>query len=226
MLGQSVGGGLLDELGKNKSSDAVDVANESTFAQAHACCRSWSGSVPRRLRHWWSEFDPPWQSDELAALLTPEAALFANKAMVLACTADAVAANTGWPLDAMPCAWGSGGLAYPMTGHVDNDNIVQANATAAYWMLYKLNRIGLIHDPAPECGCAYTPVWVKSQYKMNCPAVHPRGAPHRPGHRDLGRRRQPAVHGRTWPEQMSSSGSSTGDSDAAPAASSWWSWPC
>ena len=36
MLGQSMGGSLLDELGgKNKSSDAVDVANESTFAQAH-----------------------------------------------------------------------------------------------------------------------------------------------------------------------------------------------
>ncbi len=37
-----------------------------------------------------------------------------------------------------------------MTGHVDNDNIVQANATAAYRMLYKLNRIGLICDPHPS----------------------------------------------------------------------------
>ena len=81
MLGQSMGGSLLDELGgKNKSSDAVDVANESTFAQAHAfllplmvglCARDDYGT-------WWSEFDPLWQSDELAALLTPEAALFAN----------------------------------------------------------------------------------------------------------------------------------------------------
>ncbi len=183
MLGQSMGGSLLDELGgKNKSSDAVDVANESTFAQAHAfllplmvglCARDDYGT-------WWSEFDPLWQSDELAALLTPEAALFANKAMVLACTADAVAANAGWPLDAMPWCLGSGGLAYPMTGHVDNDNIVQANATAAYRMLYKLNRIGLICDPAPECGCEYTPVWVKSHYKMNLArpsirGVHPIG---------------------------------------------------
>ena len=47
-------------------------------------------------------------------------------------------------------------------------------------LLYKLNRIGLVCDPAPECGCAYTPVWVKSHYKMNLArpsirGVHPIG---------------------------------------------------
>ncbi len=36
-LGTSVGGSVTDEIGgKNNSSDAVDIANESTFAQSHA----------------------------------------------------------------------------------------------------------------------------------------------------------------------------------------------
>ena len=182
-LGTSVGGSVIDEIGgKNNSSDAVNLANESTFAQSHAfllplmpwiCDRNDYGT-------WWSEFDPLWQNDELAALLTPEVSLFANKAMVMACMADATAANAGWPLDAMPWCVGSGGSAYPMTGHVDNDNIVQANATAAYRMLYKLNRIGMICDPFPLCGCVQTPVWIKSHYKMNVArpgirGVHPIG---------------------------------------------------
>ena len=183
MLGSSVGGTLTDELGgKNKSSDAVDIANESTFAQAHAFLLPLMSGVCQRNDYgtWWSEYDAMWQNDELAALLTPEASLFANKAMVMACMADATAANACWPLDAMPWCVGSGGSAYPITGHVDNDNIVQANATAAYRMLYKLNRIGMICDPSPICGCMQTPVWIKSHYKMNVArpgirGVHPIG---------------------------------------------------
>ena len=171
MQGTSLGSSLLDELGgKNKSSDAVDIANESTFAQGHAyliplltypCSRSDYGM-------WWSEFDPMWQSDELSAIIHPEAALYANKAMQMACMADAAAVNLGYPLDYMPWCIGSGGSAYPMTGHVDNDNIVQANNTAASRLLYKLNRIMMICDPADNlCGCNYTPVWIKSHYKMH-----------------------------------------------------------
>ena len=61
----------------------------------------------------------------------PEAALFANKEMQMACMLDAAAVNLGFPLDFMPWCVGSGGSAYPMTGHVDNDNIVQANSRRA-----------------------------------------------------------------------------------------------
>ena len=184
MLGESVGESAIDELGgKNASADAVSIANESTFAQAHAFLLPLMAYQPCQRNDygtWWSEYDALWQNDELAALLTPEAHLVANKAMVTACQADAVAANAGWPLDAMYWCVGSGGLAYPMTGHVDNDNIVQANATVAYRMLYKLNRIGMICDPTPECGCMHTPVWIKTHYKMNVArpgirGVHPIG---------------------------------------------------
>lgn len=181
-IGSSVGG-LADELGgKNKSSDAIDIANESTFAQSHAFLLPLMWGICNRDDYgtWWSEYDAMWQNDELGAWLTPEASLFANQAMVMACMADSAAANAGWPIDAMPWCVGSGGSAYPMTGHVDNDNIVQANATAAYRMLYKLNRIGMICDPTPLCGCMPTPVWIKSHYKLaavrpGIRGVHPIG---------------------------------------------------
>lgn len=183
MMGKSIGGSLVDELGgKNKSSDSVDIANESTFAQAHGFLLPlYSGGCERHdYGAWWSELDPTWQNDELSVIFAPEAAAFANKAMQMACMADAAAANAGWPLDAMPWCVGSGGSSYPMTGHVDNDNIVQANATVAYRLLYKMLRIGMIQDPSPLCGSMFTPVWIKSNYKMNVArpgirGVHPIG---------------------------------------------------
>jgi len=166
MLGLSVGPDILP--GKNQSSDTANV-NESTFAQAHGfllplfpfICNRWDYGA------WWSEFDPTWQSDELSAIITPEAGLYANKAMQMACMADAAAVNLGWPLDVMPWCIGSGGSAYPMTGHVDNDNIVQANSTVAARLIYKMNRMFMICDPSPKCGCTYTPIWIKSHYKLH-----------------------------------------------------------
>jgi len=144
MQGQSMGSSAIDELGgKNKSSDAVEIANESTF-------------------------DPMWQNDELSILIHPEAALFANKEMQMACMLDAGAVNLGHTLDFMPWCVGSGGSAYPMTGHVDNDNIVQANSTVAARLIYKLCRVGMICDPADNlCGCNPTPIWIKSHYKLH-----------------------------------------------------------
>jgi conjugal transfer pilus assembly protein TraU len=170
MQGEFVGGSAIDKLGgKNKSADAVEIANESTFAQAHAyllplmegsCSRNDYGS-------WWSEYDSMWQNDELSALVHPDAVLFASKEMQMACMADATATNLSVPLDFMPWCIGSGGSAYPMNGHVDNDNIVQANNTVAARLIYKLCRIGMICDPADLCGCSSTPVWVKSHYKLH-----------------------------------------------------------
>ncbi len=170
-FGESIGPSLLDALGgKNKSSDSVDIANESTFAQAHGYLLPLMYGLCSRNDYglWWSEFDPLWQSDELSAIIHPEASLYANQVMQMACMADAAAVNVGYPLDVMPWCIGSGGSAYPMTGHVDNDNIVQANNTVASRLIYKLNRIMMICDPANNlCGCNYTPVWIKSHYKMH-----------------------------------------------------------
>lgn len=171
MVGASVGSSLIDELGgKNKSSDSAEIANESTFAQAHGYLVPLMTGLCGRYDYgiWMTEYDALWQNDELSIIIHPEAALYANKVMQMACMADAAAVNIGWPLDFMPWCIGSSGSAYPMTGHVDNDNIVQANSTAAARLIYKLNRLFRICDPALNpCGCLFTPVWVKSHYKMH-----------------------------------------------------------
>jgi len=164
-------GTIADELGgKNKSSDAVSIADESTFFQAHAFIYSMMDGNPCENSDtggWWTEFDSMWQSDELAATITPEVALFASKAMQLLCMTDAAAVNLGYPLDYMPWCIGSSGSTYPVSGHVDNDNIVQASNTAASRLIFKLNRLFMLCDPYLLCGCEYTPIWTKSHYKMH-----------------------------------------------------------
>jgi len=170
--GSGSGSSFTDELdGKNSSADAANSTNESTFAQGHAWLFTQMYYQPCKHRDygmWRTEHDAMWQSDELSAVITPEAAAYANAAMQMACMADAAAVNLGHTLDFMPWCIGSSGSAYPMTGHVDNDNIVQANNTVASRLLYKLNRVFLICDPADNpCGCMYTPVWIKSHYKVH-----------------------------------------------------------
>lgn len=168
--GEFMGSSTLDQLGgKNKSSDAIEIANESTFAQGHAYLIPIMEGICDRNDYgmWWSEYDSMWQDDELSILIHPEAALFANKEMQMACMTDATAVNLGFPLDFMPWCVGSGGSVYPMNGHVDNDNIVQANSTVAARLIAKLCRIGMICDPVNLCGCDSTPIWIKSHYKLH-----------------------------------------------------------
>jgi len=170
--GKEMGTSPTDELGgKNTSSDSVNIANESTFAQAHAYLMS---LFSFECEHedtgmWWSEYDSMWQNDELSAVIHPEATLFANKAAQMACMTDALSVNTfNYPISLMPWCIGSSGSVYPMTGHVDNDNIVQANNTVASRLIYKLCRLMMICDPADNlCGCDYTPIWIKHHYKMH-----------------------------------------------------------
>jgi conjugal transfer pilus assembly protein TraU len=170
--GDSSTGSIVDQLGgKNNSSNSAEV-NESTFFQAHGFLLPlmfWQPCDRYDYGAYWSEFDAMWQNDELAAIITPEATMYANLAMQMSCQADAAATNLGAPIDAMPWCVGSSGSAYPMTGHVDNDNIIQASNTAAARLIYKLCRMMMICDPAYSyCygSCAYTPVWIKSHYRM------------------------------------------------------------
>jgi conjugal transfer pilus assembly protein TraU len=164
--------GLNDLLGgKNSSSDGGNIVNESTFFQAHAFIYSLMDFMNLcendDMGGWWSEMDAMWQNDELSVVITPEASLFANMAMQLLCMTDAAAVQFGFPIDAMPWCIGSSGSTYPVNGHVDNDNIVQASNTAASRLIFKLNRLFMLCDPAPLCGCEYTPIWTKSHYKMH-----------------------------------------------------------
>ncbi|BCO09264.1 hypothetical protein GF1_16400 [Desulfolithobacter dissulfuricans] len=176
-FGISMGGteGFLS--GKNQEMN--NASNEqSSFAQAHYMifavwsmlgllvdfvCVEQSGFDIAYL----TELDPLWQDDELAFIIQPEALLFANQYAQMACMSDSASVNTYSPLD--PLFWCIGNnSAYPMTGHVGDENLIQANATIAARMIFKLAREMLICDTGIDlCGCQPTPIWQKSHYKMH-----------------------------------------------------------
>ncbi len=168
--------------GKNQSSNSAEIANDSSFAQSHAFMFSMLSSPckSRASGGWWTEKDSLWQSDELAAVLMPDASLYANPVMQKACMADAASTNLGHPIDAMHWCVGSGGSIYPLTGTVGDENYIQANNTVAARMLAKLNRVNMICDPAESlCGCVVTNTWIKSHYKTHVARPDQR-APARP----------------------------------------------
>lgn len=114
-----------------------------------------------------TEIDPLWQEDDVAFIIQPEALLFANKFAQMACMADSISVNDYAPLEPLFWCVGSGGSSYPLTGHVNDSKIIQANFTIATRMIYKLAREFLICDPNVfVCGCSMTPIWRKSNYKL------------------------------------------------------------
>ncbi|MFQ5779180.1 MAG: TraU family protein [Nitrospiria bacterium] len=118
-----------------------------------------------------TELDPLWNSPELAALLTPEAFLFANPGSIAVCAADCAAATAGFPLD--PLFWCSGcwGGVYPLNGALSAGNASpqQASALVASRLLFKLHRQGFLWGTVGEAGmCSRYPMPIirKSQYKL------------------------------------------------------------
>lgn len=173
MLGQQ-----LMKSWKGAGTHSIDVTETSVFAQAHyfifpiwtmleiftdAVCVEASGFDLAYM----TEIDPLWNSDPLAFIIQPESILFANIAAQMACIADSVSANAGLPLYPMFWCMGSWGSAYPLTGHVNSDNLIQGNAAIAARMIYKLARQLMICDVGINvCGCIPTPIWKKDNYKL------------------------------------------------------------
>lgn len=183
VLGTTVGGasatnGFLHGANSNIAAGHGQVADQNTTGQAHyfifpvwsimdlltdLVCVESSGFDLAYL----TEIDPMWQEDDLAFLIQPEALLFANQFAQMACIADSVAVNVWGPLDPLFWCIGSGGSSYPMTGHVNEPNIIQSNFAMANRMIYKLGRELLLCDTNVYiCGCVPTPIWIKSNYKL------------------------------------------------------------
>lgn len=164
--------------GANSRVGSQQHAGVSTFAQAHYyifpvwailellvdyVCVEHSGFDLAYI----TEIDPLWNNDMLAFMINPEALLFANPVSQLSCIADSVAANSGLPLSALFWCMGSWGSAYPLTGHVNEDAYIQANAAIAARMIYKLSRELLVCDTGINlCACVPTPIWVKHNYRI------------------------------------------------------------
>ncbi|MBU0991718.1 MAG: TraU family protein [Proteobacteria bacterium] len=150
--------------------------DSSTFAQAHyfifpvfsmlgvdSLCLEGMGFDVGYI----TEVDPLWNDDELASIINPEAILFGNIIAQKACIADSVAANAGLPLDALFWCFGSHGSAYPMTGHVGDNDYVQANMTVAERLVSKLSRQMLIWDGATDiCTQVIVPIVKKSHWRF------------------------------------------------------------
>ena len=125
-----------------------------------------------------TEVDPLWQDDMLTALIQPEALLFANPISNFACMADSAASQVFMPLDLLFWCKGSWGNAYPMTGRVVSGNYIEAAASSAGSLLYKLHRELMAWGSWGQLGlCGYypAPIWRKSAYRLQliAPIPHP-----------------------------------------------------
>lgn len=136
-----------------------------------------------------SELDPTWQDEELAFLLNPEAAFFANPVAQAACAADCIAASSRLPMDALFWCAGCHGSLYPFSGRVQNHiGGIQSSLLLAERLTYKLHRMGALWGSIGEqalCGMYPMPIMRKSQYRSQLlfpkadttakPCCHPYG---------------------------------------------------
>jgi len=114
-----------------------------------------------------SEVDPTWNDDKAALILNPEAVLFANPALGMACMADATAAAFKLPVDALYWCMGSWDSAYPLTGTSTQNTVISGACAVSGRMIYKMNRQLLMGDRAiDECAEVLTPIWIKSHYRL------------------------------------------------------------
>lgn len=113
-----------------------------------------------------SEIDPLWQDDELAVLIQPEALLYANYAAQLSCIADAISSNIGYSTSPLYWCVGSSGSLFPLTGHANNDDLLQAYELIVGRAVFRMHRQAAICDGACwYCQCMYTPIWIKHHYR-------------------------------------------------------------
>jgi conjugal transfer pilus assembly protein TraU len=116
-----------------------------------------------------SELDPTWNNDELAFFTNPEAAAIANPVAILACSADAVAATAGHPINSMFWCAGSWGGVYPLSGHQYTDaGVLQNTSLLTVKVLAALHRRGLAHKTIGEdaiCEGKIDPTLDKDMYK-------------------------------------------------------------
>lgn len=87
-----------------------------------------------------TEIDPLYNDDELASLINPEAALFANPIADAACVADCVAATTRYPIKSLFWCAGCQGSMYPMSGRSSNTTQVSNSFHVLEKFMYKMHR--------------------------------------------------------------------------------------
>ena len=174
-FGLSTSGGAI---GGTSGDDGI--GNQSTFYQAHYyvfpiyallelltdfICLQTTGFDLAYI----TEVDPLWNNDTLSAIINPEALLFGNPVANLTCMADSVSSAVFEPIDALFWCKGSWGNAYPLTGQTGGDGYVEASASVAASLIYKLHRQLVLWGSWGQAGlCGYypAPIWRKSAYRL------------------------------------------------------------
>jgi conjugal transfer pilus assembly protein TraU len=119
-----------------------------------------------------TEFDPTWNNDELALIVSFETLIFANPASLAACGVDATLATVhGRPSNSLFWCAGTWGGMYPSTGNVlANHGMINATSLASARMISKLHRIGMARQYVGDnamCEAPYAPTIHKTQYKLS-----------------------------------------------------------
>jgi conjugal transfer pilus assembly protein TraU len=188
---EETGGDLWAGLVKDSygtHSDTGAQEDHSVFQQVHITLpqyilqsimqidnRCWHSSVGNPLDYL-SEEDAAWNDDTIAATTYPLTALAADYEMQIACVADSLTSQLGFPNPLMFWCMGAWGSTYPMSGHVNNDEYITGNIAAAARAIYIGGRTGRIHDAASYyCYTGPMLLWIKNYFKLQ---------PIRPTHRD------------------------------------------
>jgi conjugal transfer pilus assembly protein TraU len=114
-----------------------------------------------------SETDPLWQDDTLSFIADPEGLLFADYTAQISCMLDGASTAVGYSLDLLYWCIASSGSLYPITGHLSENDAVQAHMGAAARSQFWILRSFADCDPGLwYCGCVPTPIWVKHNYRI------------------------------------------------------------
>lgn len=118
-----------------------------------------------------TEVDYTWQDDMWGVVFSPEAVLFANPVADVACAVDATASAYHFPLDALFWCAGTWGSVYPFSGNSNHSmgNFALNNLVMSKFIA-RQSRLGLMWTtigPTAMCFSHPSPIWMKSQYRVN-----------------------------------------------------------
>jgi len=137
-----------------------------------------------------SELDPQWNDDNLALILSPEAAFFSQPVAQVACAADCLATSANKASDRLFWCAGCQGSLYPFTGTVaHHTSPLQASSLLLHRVIAKLHREHVIKgfDDDNFCEARYMPIIKRSIYKTQIayPVPQTKGVCHPLGKSDL-----------------------------------------
>lgn len=117
-----------------------------------------------------TEIDPTWQDDKLSLIFTPEAILFANPILGLACIADSMLSAFGKTRNELFWCLGTWyDSVYPFVKTTQHGRIIEGAASISARLLYKMHRLMLVRDANSDpSGCKekIAPIWKKRHWRF------------------------------------------------------------